>query len=574
LLGGLTFLFWKNVLEPRLVVDGKSQELVQAPAPPVIPPTPPVVTPPKKDDEPPKVKPPVTTPPGTDVDIADLKGPEKPAPPPILNNPPVKPPVEEEPKIPVKPDPPVVVPVVVAPPTTAAGVTAKGVDAAISRGVAYLKGHQSPDGSWNSNNLHPVGYASLAGLTLLECQVPANEPVVQKAAQFVRGNLANLNQTYELTTALLFLDRLGDSKDRVVIQGIALRLLAGQNSSGGWSYNCPLLSVAEMQQLDTYLQSHRPDRSMNKPAKAGGNFGDKPMPAAANLVQPQIGPNVIGPPIMGLGDLMAVELPPAKGPVGGPTTGPFLPSGQKAPPPNKDPKRLKPISPNQLMPQLQNLPVVALSWNKGWLTSPSGSGDHSNTQFALLALWAARRHDVPVEYSLLVSYQRFVRVQAADGGWGYKIGEPTKNTMTCVGLLGLAMGRGAIPAAADERDKLEEPSIQSGLDCLSRFVGSPSTDPEAKPPIQNLYLLWSIERVAMLYDLKTIGGRDWYGWGAQMLLANQQADGHWTCGTQYDEASSHTDTCFALLFLKRSNLVADLTESLRLRMVIRDSGSR
>jgi len=48
--------------------------------------------------------------------------------------------------------------------------------------------------------------------------------------------------------------------------------------------------------------------------------------------------------------------------------------------------------------------------------------------------------------------------------------------------------------------------------------------------MENLYFLWSVERVAVLYDLKTIGGKDWYGWGAQILLANQRGAGNWTGG--------------------------------------------
>ena len=32
--------------------------------------------------------------------------------------------------------------------------------------------------------------------------------------------------------------------------------------------------------------------------------------------------------------------------------------------------------------------------------------------------------------------------------------------------------------------------------------------------------------------------------------------------------------CFALLFLKRANFVADLTENLKVRMVIRDPGAK
>jgi hypothetical protein len=61
----------------------------------------------------------------------------------------------------------------------------------------------------------------------------------------------------------------------------------------------------------------------------------------------------------------------------------------------------------------------------------------------------------------------------------------------------------------------------------------------------------------MLYDLKTIGGKDWYAWGAQIIVNHQSADGSWTQGPYYSASTS-----FALLFLKRSNLVQDLTNNL------------
>ena len=43
----------------------------------------------------------------------------------------------------------------------------------------------------------------------------------------------------------------------------------------------------------------------------------------------------------------------------------------------------------------------------------------------------------------------------------------------------------------------------------------------------DLYFLWSLERMAVIYDLKLIEGKDWYEWGAEIILANQQADGGW-----------------------------------------------
>lgn len=35
-----------------------------------------------------------------------------------------------------------------------------------------------------------------------------------------------------------------------------------------------------------------------------------------------------------------------------------------------------------------------------------------------------------------------------------------------------------------------------------------------------LYYLWSVERVAMLYNLQLIGQKDWYRWGADHLIAH------------------------------------------------------
>ena len=79
----------------------------------------------------------------------------------------------------------------------------------------------------------------------------------------------------------------------------------------------------------------------------------------------------------------------------------------------------------------------------------------------------------------------------------------------------------------------------------------------------DLYFLWSLERVGVLFDLKKIEGKDWYAWGRAPLLERQQDDGSWKDG-HYVGNSVVLDTCFALLFLKQANLAGDLTPKLRL----------
>ncbi len=90
------------------------------------------------------------------------------------------------------------------------------IDQAIADGVWYLKGPVFLDGTWKDTTNLPgvsVGLASLPGLTLLECGVPANDPVITKAAELVRREAPQLGgkgrSTYQLALAILFLDQAG-----------------------------------------------------------------------------------------------------------------------------------------------------------------------------------------------------------------------------------------------------------------------------------------------------------------------------------------------------------------------------
>ena len=44
----------------------------------------------------------------------------------------------------------------------------------------------------------------------------------------------------------------------------------------------------------------------------------------------------------------------------------------------------------------------------------------------------------------------------------------------------------------------------------------------------DIYFLWSMERMAVVYDFKTIAGHDWYEWGSGLLVGYQNDDGSWS----------------------------------------------
>jgi len=133
----------------------------------------------------------------------------------------------------------------------APAATKDAIDAAVDRGVKYLKGLQQNDGTWAGD---PTGMTALAGLTLMECGVPTDDDSVQKAAAAVRQGAINTDQTYSISLSILFLDRLGEEADVPLIESLTVRLLAGQGELNGWTYSCPKISFEEQRRLTTAVK--------------------------------------------------------------------------------------------------------------------------------------------------------------------------------------------------------------------------------------------------------------------------------------------------------------------------------
>lgn len=147
--------------------------------------------------------------------------------------------------------------------------------------------------------------------------------------------------------------------------------------------------------------------------------------------------------------------------------------------------------------------------------------------------------------------------------------------MTSAGLLALAVGH-SLKARLDEANPVRDPAIDKGFGYLAKTIGkapSPRPNRQKKRPPRgvrfigaeahgDLYYLWSLERVAMIYDLTTILGKDWYAWAAHEIVDVQHDDGSWP-----DSYSSGgpplVDSCFALLVLKRVNVAIDLTKTVK-----------
>ncbi len=107
-----------------------------------------------------------------------------------------------------------------------------------------------------------------------------------------------------------------------------------------------------------------------------------------------------------------------------------------------------------------------------------------------------------------------------------------------------------------------DPYIRNGFVALSKKVGAAAGTTVGRPQVKSvggLYYLWAMERVAVLYELPTLANKDWYRWGAEILLCHQQADGSWA-DAGFHGTHPVINTSFALLFLKRANLTPDLSK--------------
>lgn len=184
---------------------------------------------------------------------------------------------------------------------------------------------------------------------------------------------------------------------------------------------------------------------------------------------------------------------------------------------------------------------------------PGNGTDLSNTQYAVLGLWAAERHGYRahegVWAALLTGAASLLQT---DGGFAYRRDRRTTGGMTVAGLtvLELALPRspdGQLPALfADQRAKAKA-AREKGWAYLERRFSVEGNPAGAQALTEDWfhYYLYGVERLCAIAGRDRIGGRDWYTEGAKSLVASQRDDGSW---------GEPWDTCFALLFLRRATL--------------------
>ena len=230
---------------------------------------------------------------------------------------------------------------------------------------------------------------------------------------------------------------------------------------------------------------------------------------------------------------------------------------------------------------------------------PNGSEDSSSTQLAALALFAADRCGVTAPSPLWVDVLRFAIDQQEDDGpevvrWAPTPDAPAKpdspyapaappkkegpikdkargftyikkspdpeearvtGSMTGCGLATVCIARFVLELRKDKgwkKDGYDQTVQKAVYDALAWIDLNWSPFDNVGKGGYHTYWLYGVERSMDLIGLKLIGKHQWYMEGAKQLVGRQNAEkGFWDTKSTHNP-SDVIDTCFALLFLKRS----------------------
>jgi len=245
-------------------------------------------------------------------------------------------------------------------------------------------------------------------------------------------------------------------------------------------------------------------------------------------------------------------------------------------------------------PCLSNMPKIDRAWMQkcvdfllkhrqgGHWRYPENGLDVSNTQYALLGLWAASRcgFKIPVQVwteslKWLMDNQERVgrsvklRVNEVRGkyvvtwtepawarGFRYIPGDsavsglkPVTGSMTTAGMAGMAICRDELWTSRKFTPKLRKRSREAIRDAMAWMQDNFDVTRNPGEPTGgwHYYYLYGMERAGILARARFMGQYDWYKDGADYLMDRQRSDGSWL-----REGEPFIDTSFAVLFLKRS----------------------
>jgi hypothetical protein len=376
--------------------------------------------------------------------------------------------------------------------------------------------------------------------------------------------------------SILFLDRLADQKKlpkaekenyQKLIQHFALQLIAGQHESGGWHYVCWTMQPSEEQQLLGLLKNRqfvpgkfRPADPLKIPSYRDNSIGQFVLLALWNARKHKV---PVGPTLLLEEKIYRQEQVRKDG---------SWYYNQK-------------VHSSRDATTCAGLIGLAVGWAIRDEVNDPPAGKQGTTKPTKNKKQVDITKDPAIEKALKFIGQAIGKkdflppLDPTKGDHAGKTFASSKEMDAVIRKYYLSQDPNEKKTLLDELRKLRQNQTDK-MDALAKQLYEATTD-EAKEAINveirkldnddlatgilfnsdawgDLYFLWSVERVSVIYGLERFDGKDWYVWGKDVILKNQREDGSWK-----ERFPGVPDTCFALLFLRRANIVKDLTDKLQ-----------
>jgi hypothetical protein len=201
-----------------------------------------------------------------------------------------------------------------------------------------------------------------------------------------------------------------------------------------------------------------------------------------------------------------------------------------------------------------------LGWGYG--SEAPGVADGSNTQFALLGLWAGKDAGIKIPQDVWKSVRSYYlnNQLPQDGSWIYRphlnkesFKGGDKMTMTTAGICGLLLSGMEIEEGREQilaNGQVIGCGVYKDNPNLAMAMKWMEGNFTLELPGRTFYNLYGIERLGRLTGHRFIKDHDWYREGCDYLVKTQNQGGSWT-GKGISDDFTIVNTSFALLFLSK-----------------------
>ncbi|MEE2896434.1 MAG: hypothetical protein VX726_11935 [Planctomycetota bacterium] len=190
----------------------------------------------------------------------------------------------------------------------------------------------------------------------------------------------------------------------------------------------------------------------------------------------------------------------------------------------------------------------------GWDYIPTpraGFVDQSITQYAMQGIADAHAAGLKIPPRLVdLVRNRFLGVQTADGGWGYKnADDPPRGSLTAAGLASLALCERIKPSSGRTRQAVDR-SIAGAIDWLDAMFERDTNPGHDAGDYWLFYYLHSVERAGRATGVRRFRGQDWLDACARTIL-DRMIQGSADTGFSTKWNPSNEKMAFALFVLHR-----------------------